>query len=691
MNIGNSTRSRYGHLQLGIECALIVLCLGGGSLYSQTMDTLRLDSVIINEHLVVTAYRQTKEAFPLPLTFHSSTKFELAERWSRTVPEMLMGLPGVFVQKTTHGAGSPIIRGLTGQQTLLMVDGIRINNATFRSGPNQYLNTIDPSWVQKLEYMPGSGSSEYGSDAISGVLNVITADPQMTSYFKVAPEVNVRYTSKGMEKSAQAAINLSSQKWALRIGSSFRDFGDLVGGASVGRQSPSGYNQKAGEAKLNVALRSDLRFVAAWQYLQQDTVPLYYRVALENFEYYQFAPQARQLLYGKLQYSTRKKWLKSLQFIVSQQDCRETRLSARRNQLKRLEEKDRIITNGFQLQALTTVSNRWKMTSGVESYYDKVLSKQVETELNSNSSLEKRGLYPDKSQMESWAFFNTHTIDIKRFQVSGGWRYNLFKLQVQEEQLGLTTIKPNALVGNIGASVRLFNQLRLFGNVGTAFRSPNIDDLGTLGIVGQRYELPNYQLQPEKSRNMELGMKWKSKSASAQLSAYQILLNGLIGRVLSGDSIAGYPVYLKENIASAIVKGGDLQAEVQLNSSWVLKGNIGYTFGENTITKEPLRRIPPLYGRAELQYKFSKGLVRLEGLAAKAQTRLAKADQEDLRIGKEGTPKWSVLNLGYVQYLGQFTYCFEFHNLLDRTYKTHGSGVYAPGRSLWIQLSFQLK
>ena len=100
----------------------------------------------------------------------------------RTVPEALGDLPGVLVQKTTHGHGSPFIRGFTGRQNLLMVDGIRINNSTYRSGPIQYWNTLDSKAIERMELMRGPGSVLHGSDALGGALNVISRGTGFRDY-----------------------------------------------------------------------------------------------------------------------------------------------------------------------------------------------------------------------------------------------------------------------------------------------------------------------------------------------------------------------------------------------------------------------------------------------------------------------------------------------------------------------------
>jgi len=100
--------------------------------------------------------------------------------------------------------------------------------------------------------------------------------------------------------------------------------------------------------------------------------------------------------------------------------------------------------------------------------------------------------------------------------------------------------------------------LFVYSNVGSSFRSPNVDDLGTLGIVDFRFELPQYGLSPEYSLNKELGVKWKSNRAMATLSGYHNRLTGLITRVKSpSDSLQGYPVYWKQNVGESEIRGAE--------------------------------------------------------------------------------------------------------------------------------------
>ena len=299
----------------------------------------------------------------------------------------------------------------------------------------------------------------------------------------------------------------------------------------------------------------------------------------------------------------------------------------------------------------------------------------------------KRGLYPDGATMSSLAIFSLHTLTLNKLILTAGGRYNAFQISTPESSLP-ATIRPSALVGNFGASFAIVPAVRLVASVQSAFRAPNVDDLGTLGIVDFRYEVPNATLQPERSLNKEGGVKIRSKRFSATILAYHNQLSNFINRVRAGkDSIQGYPVYLKQNSAQAFIRGLEAEAEYEVAPSWLIYGGGSYTYGQNTTAREPFRRIPPLNGRVGLTYQLLGGWwARAELLLAGAQTRLAKGDQDDNRIAKGGTPAWQVLNLNGGYRWRYVTLSAELQNLTNQAYRTHGSGVDGIGRSAWLSV-----
>ncbi len=125
------------------------------------------------------------------------TKRDFEEYWGgEFANELNREVPGVIVQKTGHGQGSPFLRGFTGFRTLLLIDGIRLNNSVFRDGPNQYWNTVDPFTIGQLEIIKGPSSVLFGSDAIGGTVNVVTRSRE--EFGVDIPHINFGRTFSGL-------------------------------------------------------------------------------------------------------------------------------------------------------------------------------------------------------------------------------------------------------------------------------------------------------------------------------------------------------------------------------------------------------------------------------------------------------------------------------------------------------------
>ena len=656
---------------------------------SDTRRDIRLQStaVQLNQQTVTTTQRTETPDFMRPEVTTVLTARDLRQRSSRTVPEALFGATGVFLQKTNHGGGSPFVRGLTGQQTLLLVDGIRLNNATFRSGPNQYLNTVDPQSVGQIEIVRGGGSVGYGSDAIGGVVNVLTKIPQFSDQAGFTGSVFTKAMTQGMEYSGRAEAGFSSVNVAVVGALAYRKFGDLMAGRGLGRQTPTGYDQLSGDVKARFRL-SD-RFVAtvAYQNLRQDSVPVYHKIRLENFAYNQFNPQRRQLAYARLEGFYDRQFLKSVQLTTSWQRQTEGRQSRKNGSPTAVQERDETTTIGLTALATAEPARYWRMQNGVEWYFDRVRSSREDINTRTGAATPNRGLYPDRATMSSLALFSLHTLTLSKLTLTAGGRYNAFQITTPEATLGKTSIRPSALVGNVGASFALVPTVRLVASVQSAFRAPNVDDLGTLGIVDFRYEVPNPNLRPERSLNKEAGIKVRMKRFSATVLAYHNQLSNFINRVRLGrDSIQGYPVYLKENSAAVFIRGLEAETEYEIALNWLAYAGATYTYGQNVTANEPFRRIPPLNGRIGLTYQPATWWARAELLMAGAQTRLAAGDRGDNRIATGGTPAWRVVNLNGGYRCKSLIISAELQNLTNEAYRTHGSGVDGVGRSAWLSV-----
>jgi outer membrane receptor protein involved in Fe transport len=644
------------------------------------------------DEVIITSQRTAQKDINIPYSTVSVSSAWLADYRPRTTPEALSGMNGVFVQKTNHGGGSPFLRGLTGNQTLILVDGIRLNNSTFRYGPNQYLNTIDALNISKMEIAKGTGSVQYGSDAIGGVLQVFTREPAFsTGMPSWSGRVLGKYMTGNMEKTVRGEAAYSGQKFSAAVGATYRNFGDLIGGDTSGKQSPSGYKEFAFDTKLKFLLRPNTVLTVANQFLQQQHVPVYHKVVLENFGLNEFHPQSRMLNYARLNISTNSSLLNKIEIIGSWQKSMEGRNSRKNGTFSLRKESDEVNTLGFTTDVSSVFTKSWTANSGVEIYADKVNSKTELVNTQSGSASLLRGLYPNNAANGNYSLYSLHHFTFDNWIVEAGARYNIFSIRISDTTLGKVKINPSSFVYNASLLYKLTQYQSVYLSFNTGFRAPNVDDMGTLGIVDFRYEIPTGNLAPERSRNIELGYKLRSNKWAASISGYYMHLSNLITRVkLNNEMISGYPVYRKENLESGYIKGFETAIDYQPVAGWYFNGNVSYTMGQALTKNEPLRRIPPLNGRLLSRYSYKKWSATGELLFASKQSRLAQGDKDDNRIPKGGTPGWKVLNF-YTSYeMAAVRLNLGAQNILNVDYRTHGSGINGVGRSAWLALELKL-
>jgi len=648
--------------------------------------------------VVITANRTTQAEAAVPYVVNHITRKQLNQFASRTTPEALMGMNGVFIQKTNHGGGSAFVRGLTGNQTLILLDGIRLNNSTFRYGPNQYLNTIDAYTIQKIEVAKGTGSVQYGTDALGGVIHVLSKEPEFintsTSSIQSRRRLNgmavTKFMTGNMEQTARAELNYSNKSFAAIGGATVRNFGDMIGGDTTGKQSPSGYKEFAYDVKLKFRLNEQMQITTAHNFLRQQQVPVYHKVLLENFAVNEMNPQQRMLSYAKLAITHRHKLIRSIELIASHQQSIEGRNSRKNGTTVLRKEKDEVNTVGFTVDINSAFTKNWTANSGIELYYDKVLSRREDIDQLTNRISSKRGLYPHGSTYGNYSIFSLHHVQLKQLRIDAGLRYNLFRIRLTDTSLGKVYIKPSALVGNLAVSYNIHRHHFFFASFNSGYRAPNVDDMGTLGVVDFRYEIPAADLLPERSFNYEAGYKFRSKKISATLNVFYMQLQQLITRVkVEGEQINGYNVYKKENTEDAFIRGTEAELDWLILKGWSLNAGVAYLFGANTTKDEPLRRIPPFNGRIRSTYQQNKWFAAAELWFADQQDRLAQGDKDDNRIPKGGTPGFKVLNLyaGY-ELNRHLKFNTGLQNLFNTDYRTHGSGINGYGRSVWLNIQF---
>ena len=619
----------------------------------------------------------------------------------RTVPEALQQETGIWVQKTNHGGGSPIIRGMMGNQVLLMVDGIRMNNTTYRFGPNQYLSTLDPYLLDRLEVVRGGSSVLYGSDAMGGVVQSFSRDPRFVNskQFTITEgQVTGGWMSAGMETSGSLRIDAGNNRFAISATGSLFHFGDLLAGGSLGRLSPTGYRQHSGTIRAKAKLTDNSQLTFAHQEMVQRDVPRYDQVLQGGYQRYDFDPQSRRLDYLRLDHQHSLAMARRITLTVFNSGTMEGLITRKSNSGTQKDQNDKVATNGFTAEVESQPERRWTIRSGAEFYHDRVQSTAYTTDLTNGTRTMVRGAYADGSTSTSASLYTSHQLDLQRFSLSGGLRYTRVALSIRDGRFGDQRINPDALVGSVSAGWKISQPLRLYGSLHSGFRAPNVDDLSKFGTVESGvFEIPATGLKPEHSLSEEIGIKFLKKMISFSAAWYRTSVTDLVDRIPAlyegTPTFEGRNVYQKANTGQARYTGLEAEAEWTLTGHLTLKGQATWTYGENLTKKEPARRIPPLFGKVALRYLAGNFSLMITGNVAGQQDRLAPGDRADARIAlrlQDGVmPGWTTIDLSAGWSKGPWSLNLNIRNMGNVAYRVYGSGVDGYGRHAVLRLAYR--
>jgi len=683
---------------------ILVSCLGFESVHLELSGEstnkalnikLQPTTIQLNKSIVVTASKNKLLSHKIPDAVSVLTEEELKVNAPRSMAEALIGVPGVWMQKTNHGGGSPFLRGLTGNQTLLLIDEIRLNNAAFRYGPNQYFNTIDVFSVNQVEVIRGKGSVLYGSDALGGVINVITQSPKFyTGKSRLKGKGRLKLMNKGMEQSGAGGLEYQSQQFAISGNINYKEFGDLFAGGDLGYERPSSYNETGTNLKAKLRLTDNWLISSAYNYLIQNDVDRYDQVAQRGYETYKFDPQIHNLFYARAEYFGGNSFFRKVKFTFSNQLSDETRKSQKQESTIFKTENDVVKNYGFVLDNFSEFNRNWSAVSGLEYYSDLIHSSKIETNTETGEQTEKRGLYPNNSKMKNFAVFSQHTFKIEKINLQLGGRFNVNKLNSIDEEFGEVELKPQSIVGNFSFQYLPNKSDNFIFSANTAFRAPNINDISSFGFFDYGIEIPSDNLAPEKTLTFEAGYKKLTNRFSLSLFAFNTRLKNQIVRVKSeyngNEFYEGEQVYTKENLAKSNIFGIEAESGFKLNSRLSIINSITWLYGEDLEKNEPMRRIPPLNGKLALRYSKSRLFSELEFLFAAKQDRLSSGDIDDHRISEGGTPGWNILNFKLGYSWNKISLHSGIQNIFNQAYRIHGSGVDGFGRSVWMSLQFEI-
>ena len=684
----------------------------------------RLDSVVLESRtytsgeIIVTASRAERSAEQVPAQINIIPASLIKNREAQTTAEALREEAGIAVQKTNHAGGSAIIRGLSSNQILILSDGIRINNSTYRLGSHQYLTTIDQFMVDEIEVVRGPASVLYGSDALGGTINVLSKKPDLYSrQFNFDFNFFSRYASADNEKSVHGDFAASYRKLAVQAGYSYKSYGDLRRGANSKypqlenstnglKQSPNSFDAYDLDTKVLFGLTPLQTLTLLYQRCRQNDVPRYDKYETENYYRWIYEPQSRDLLYLKYESILSTQSLAAFSGTLSYQEQQEGRDMQKTSGSALSRERDRVRTGGLSLN-LTTPYRKQQLTLGTEIYRDKIASARfIRSAANSNFIKDSRGRYPDKATYLSLGIFVQDEIELhtKWSLVSGiRWSYfqtdfNLLAAEAADSAQSGINLNFQALTGSLGMIYKPWPQVLFRLNLAQAFRAPNLNDLSKFGeSKGNIFEIPDRDLGAEKLSSIDLGCELKFSRLVFKTAVYYAAIHDLIASaeatyhgsaVLIRDSVE-YKIKSKQNTGSAFIRGLETGMQYKFYKTLNLYFNLTATFGQNTAIDEPMGGIPPIYGLAGLGWSGPAFCADFYLRFAAKQDRLSADDKDDSRIPPGGTPGWWIVNLRGCWHSTDNTILrFSVENLFDYNYREHGSGLNGPGRNFVV--SFEL-
>ncbi|HVG93530.1 MAG TPA: TonB-dependent receptor [Planctomycetota bacterium] len=640
------------------------------------------------------------EDLRVPRATSTVTAKDIFEQGARTVPQALEQEPGVFVQQTNLGGGSPIIRGLTGEQVLLLLDGIRLNNATTRSGPTQYANSIDPFMVERIEVLRGPGSVLYGSDALGGVINVVPRRrDRLTCCLDVGALLAGQYHTATDGGTVAVRGEGSWQGLGFTGGFNGHRFEDLrIGDGET--QDQTAYRGLGADLLLETSPGPGQRLAIAYQWFEDRDVPRTDAVESGRNLLFQFDPQRRQILYADWRGDRPGAFLESWRLNANVQRWDEGRIEIRPNRPD-VERHlyDRVDTWGVFGHVTLRPHCDHRVTAGFELYHDDVYSRRTDVDNVLETETAGQARYPTGS---TWTPFGVYVQDewspTSCVLVVAGLRYSRYDLHTSERTDSNPDI-PTAdnvtdqVTGSLAVSVEVARGIRPYASIAQGFRAPNVDDTTVFDRAASGIEVPNADLEPEEVLAYEVGVKadrgtWHG-GTSVFYSDFKNLIQRVPGTWQGSPEIDGLPVSTRENVADATMYGIEAWGEVLLCRDWRIFGNVSWVHGTDDTTDEPLNKVPPLNGLAGARWTRSDERWWVEPYVrwAAKQDRISEADEADFRIGPDGTDSWWTANLrvGYDTGKG-FRWVAEAANVFDEKYKHHGSGTWDPGRSLILSI-----
>lgn len=686
------------------------------------------EKVIELESFAVTAnkWKEKRERVPNFVSKMDRTALSLSS--PQTTADILQNSGKVFVQKSQQGGGSPMIRGFGANKVLYVLDGVRLNNAIYRSGNHQHILNIDPLMLEDIDVIFGPGAVFYGSDAMGGVFLFNSQKPKKDDH--TDGNFLLRSSSANNEKTGHFHLIKKKNKLGLVTNISFNQYGNLKMG-SFGPdeylrnnyvKDATGSNEVISNNNPEEQVYTGIKHYYLTQKITYDFTPYlkldygyYLSSTSDNPRYdrlletidgnpkyaeWYYGPQTWMMNRLSIDHSKTNFFYDKSSYTTAWQVYSESRHKRKLNS-------DWLMNQNESLSIFTFNADYQKndIMYGVEYAYNNLQSYGFQNNVNNHQVESYSSRYPDGNNYHQvLALYTLYQKDLQNnWLLKGGLRYNYFNLFssfTKGEHILNQEIKNSnsALNGSFGV-VKTLNTLSLYSNLSTGFHAPNFDGLTKLFSPSANSILvPNPGLRPEHIYNFEIGGRLAEKRwTTVEVNLYySYLTNPMVVRYSTWNNAETIEIQDEKlnvialvNEGSAAIYGFNVSATQKFNRNLIGEISLFYQEGEDNkgIT---LRHIAPIYGKFNFRYK--KGRLRADfyGLfsGAKPNSKMAPSELDKPTIyledqnGKLYSPPWWTLNLkSSYSFSKNILVLAGIENILDKRYRPYSSGIVAPGRN----------
>lgn len=745
ISLTNDTDSLYLRL-IGYEPMFVTL----NDLKQNRFKVYLKPSTILLQPFEVSAIRWQQGQSISPGQMQLILPAEIAFQNPQTSADMLNLTGNIFTQKSQLGGGSPMIRGFAANRVLIVVDGVRMNNAIFRSGNLQNIISVDPFLVERTEVFFGPSSVAFGSDAIGGVMSFTTFEPgfSATDKTQIFGKAMTRWSSANNEKTVQLNMNIALKKWAFLTIAGTSDFDDLKMGSKgpeeylrlhyaqtvEGKDSMfvnpdqtiqkfSGYTSYNLMQKIRFKPNEKLDLTYTFMYNSTGNIPRYDRLleyksgVLKNAEWY-YGPQKWMMHALSISLNDTCKLWDKFMITAAYQNFEESRHDRKFNNNVLRSQIEKVSVISANLDFSKRVTKNGLILYGLESMLNSIGSTAHSTNIITGEVNPTGTRYPDGSEWNSFAAYALYKQKVgKRLSLPIGARYthviadaefdtSFYALPFTEANLNTGTVN-----GSAGLIFRPDDHWQFTINLTTGFRAPNIDDMGKVfesepGSV----VVPNPHLKPEYAYSGEAGViRVFGKRTRIEITGfYTHLKDALVRRdyTLNGADSMMYDgemsrIQAIQNAAFAYVYGISANLEIKLPAGFGFYGTFNWQKGEEELddgSRAPLRHVAPMFGMGKLT--FTNGRFRSECSmlynGSISNELLAPSEREKPYMyalddnGNPWSPSWYTINFRAGMELTSFMSATAgIENLLDVRYRPYSSGITAAGRNIVVSLQFQ--